>query len=110
VGREEPHCGQVDRRFCEHVEDHGKPAGGSGGLDPIIGLVLGEPQGVPAIDEERRVALAEVHIACVQFGQVGDDVRRRVTLAGDKAFQPRHELGVGEASQGNEDVILHTCL
>jgi hypothetical protein len=58
VGREEPHCGQVDRRFCEHVEDHGKPAGGSGNLDPVVGLVLGEPQGVPAIDEERYAEVA----------------------------------------------------
>jgi len=37
-------------------------------------------------------------------------LRGRVTLAGDKALHLRDELGIGKASQGSEDIVLHACL
>jgi hypothetical protein len=94
VRREEFQCGQVDRPCRKHLEDDGKPSGRACDLDPIVGLPLREPQDVSAVGVEGIVALAQVHIARVQLGEVSDEVGRRVTLACDQALHARHELGV----------------
>ena len=110
VGSEQPHRGQVDRRGGKHLEDHRKPPGGSGDLDAVEGLGLGESERVPAVGEERSVALAQVQIACVQLREMGDDLGCRLALAGGEAFEASDELGVGEATERNERVVLHSCL
>ena len=110
VGREELHGGQVDRSIGEHVEDHRKPTGGPGDFDPVVRLPLREPQGVPAIDEQRRITFPQVHIARVQLREVGDDLGGRIALAGDEALHLRDELGVGEATQASENIVLHAFL
>jgi hypothetical protein len=76
----------------------------------VVRLTDPEPQGVPAIDEQRRVTFPQVHIARVQLREVGDDLGGRVALPGDQALHLRDELGVGEATQGSENIVLHICL
>ena len=110
VRRQEPHRGQVDRTLREQVEDHRKASSGAGHLDPVVGLPFREPQGVPAVDEERAVALAQEHVARVELGEVGHDLGRQVMVAGDEALQPRNEIVIGKAGQGSEDIVLHVRL
>ena len=57
VRGEQPHGGEVDRTLGEQVEDHGEPAGGASGVDTVVGLVLGQTEYVPAVDEEGGEAL-----------------------------------------------------
>jgi hypothetical protein len=51
-----------------------------------------------------------VHIARVHLGEVSDEVGRRVTLACDETLHARDELGVGEASERSENIVLHARL
>jgi hypothetical protein len=108
--REEPHRGQGDGPCGQHVEDDGKPPGRAGHLDAIVGFPFREAQGIPAVDVEGTVPRAQVHVPRVQLGEVGDELGRRVTLACDQALHPRDELGVREASERSEDVVLHAAL
>src|SRR5207244_7446215 len=82
---EEPHRGEAERARGEQLEDHGKPAGGSRDLDPVVGLSLGEPESVPAVDEERGVALAQVDVARVELGEVRDEVDGRLAFTDRKS-------------------------
>ena len=52
VRREQPHGREVDRALREPLEDRGESPGGPGGLDVVVGLVLGECQRDPAVGEE----------------------------------------------------------
>jgi len=107
VPSEQAHGGEVDRALREHLEDHGKPSGGPGGLNAVVGLVLGEVERVPAVDKERPVARAQVQVAGVELGDVGHQLRRSLALARGETLQPSHELGVGEPTHGSEDVVRH---
>jgi len=53
------------------------------------------------------VTLTEVHVASLELGEVCDEMRRRVALARDEALRPRDELGIGEASERSENIVLH---
>ena len=108
--RQEPRRGQIDRTLREQVEDHRKASGGAGDLDAIVGFPLREPEGVPAVDEERAVALAQEHVARVELGEVGHDLGRQVMVAGDEALQPRNEIVIGKPGQRSEDIVLHARL
>jgi hypothetical protein len=105
-----PRAESSTRTLREHVEDHRKASGGAGDLDAVVGLPLREPEGVPAVDEERAVTLAQEHVARVELGDVGHDLGRQVMVAGDKALQPRNEIVIGKAGQGSEDIVLHARL
>jgi hypothetical protein len=107
VRREEPRRGQVDLSRREHLQDDGKPARRAGHFDAVIAFAFRKAQRVPAVDVEGLVALAQVDIARVQFCEVSDEMGRRVTLACDQALHARDELGVGEASERSENVVLH---
>jgi hypothetical protein len=104
---EEPRRGQGDRSRREHLEDDGKPPGRAGHLNAVVALAFREPESIPAVDVEGLIALAEVHVPRVHLGKVSDEVGRRITLARDQALHSRDELGVGEASERSEDVVLH---
>jgi hypothetical protein len=51
-----------------------------------------------------------VYIARVQLGEMSDELGRRVTLARDEALHLCDELGVREAGERSEDVVLHAAL
>jgi len=107
VRREEPGRGQVDGSRLEHFEDDGKPPGRAGDFDTVVALAFRQTQAITAVDVERAVALAQVYVARVELGEVSDEVGRRVTLARDEVLHTRNELGVGEASERSENVVLH---
>jgi hypothetical protein len=80
------------------------------GLDAVVGFVLGEAEDIPAVDEEGGMALAEVDVAGVELGEVGDDVDDGVALADGEGLEGGHELGIGEAPQGSEEFVRHACV
>jgi hypothetical protein len=110
VGRESPDRRQVDRTLPEHLQDDGKPTRRPGHLDTVVGLPLRQAEGVPAISEERGVALAKVDVACVQLRQMRDDLGGDATLAANEGLDLLDELWVGEASETIEDIVLHITL
>ena len=82
VRSEKPYRREVEHSLREPVEDDGEAAGGAGGLDAVVGLVLGEAEGVAAVDEEGGIALPEMEVAGVELGEVGDELGRGLALAG----------------------------
>ena len=107
VRSQESHRREVDRARFEQPEDQWKPAGGPGDLDAVVGLVLGEREGVAAIGEERAVAGPKVDAACFELGQVGHQLRGRAALTSGKALQPGDEVGIGKPAQRREEAIVH---
>jgi hypothetical protein len=88
VRGQEPHRREVDRSLFEQVQDGGEAASGAGGLDAVVGLVLGEAEHVPAVGEERRMAHAQVRVAGVQLGQVRDQEGGGAALARGEVLDP----------------------
>jgi hypothetical protein len=74
VGRQQPQRGQVHRTFPEPLQEDRELAALPCRLDPVVGGVLGEPQDLPAVREERREPQAQVDPTGVELGQVGDKV------------------------------------
>jgi hypothetical protein len=105
--REQPDRREVHGTIGEQLEDDGEPARGSGDLDTVVGLPLGEAQRVAAVDEERWVTVPQVDLARVQLREVRNDLGRHVTLAGNEGLHLRHELGIGKASERSKDIVLH---
>ena len=110
VRREKPYRREVELPLREPVEDDWEAAGGAGGLDAVVGLVLGEAEGIAAVDEERRIALPEVDVAGVELGEVGDELGRGLPLASGQGLQARDEIAVGKVAQGSEDFVRHAHL
>ena len=54
-------------------------------LDPVVGSVLRKAEDGPAVRKHRRVAGAFVETTGIEFGQVHDEGRRRLTLATGEA-------------------------
>jgi hypothetical protein len=104
---EQPDRREVDEAGGEPLEDDREAAGRPRDLDVVIGLVLREGEGVAAVGEERGVAGPQVHVAGVELGEMRDEQRRRAALAGGQGLHPGDELGVGEATEGPEEVRLH---
>ena len=107
VRREEPHRRQMHAAIREHVEDDGKPPRGAGDFDAVVGFALGHPEGIAAIDEQGRIALAQEHGSGVQFRQVGHDAGGVATLTSKEALQAGDQRRVGQVAEGTEDVVLH---
>jgi hypothetical protein len=59
--------------------------------------MLGEPQDIRAVCEERREACALMQAATVELGQVCDQGRRRVTLASGQTRDFGLQLTIGQA-------------
>ncbi len=72
VGSEQANDRQVHSAGGEQSQHGRKPPRHLGRPRPIVGLVLGQPQRVRAIREERSVAGAFVQSAAIQLGQVRD--------------------------------------
>ncbi len=99
VRAEQPDRREVDRAGGEELEDDGEAAGRARDLDAVVGLVLGEGEGVAAVGEERGVAGAQVDVAGVELGEVRDEQRRVAALSPGERLYPRDQLRVGEASE-----------
>jgi hypothetical protein len=56
------------------------------------------------------MTLPQVHIACVELRESGDKLGVGVPITSDQALHLRDELGIGQACQGSEDVVLHIRL
>ncbi len=110
VRREKPHAREVDRPFGEQVEDHREAPRRPGHFDPVVRLPLRQAQGVSTIDEQGAVSLPQVHVTCVQLREVCDELGLHIAVALDKALQPRDQIGIREASQASEHLVLHACL
>jgi hypothetical protein len=63
----------MDVSRAEAVQDDWKSAGGSGGLDPVVGGVLGEMEDVGAVGKERRESFAQVETPFIQDCQMSDE-------------------------------------
>ena len=109
-GREELDRREVHGPLGEQLEDEREPAGRPGHFHAVVGLPLGKAESVSTIDVERRVTLAQVYLARVELREVGDDLGGHVTFAGDKGLDAANELGIGQASERSEEVVLHTLL
>src|SRR6266446_2134462 len=76
---EDAACNRIEaaracRRFplIQGLQDEGEAPAGPSGLDSVTGGILGEPQGLGAIAEERTEALSsEERLAAIERGQVG---------------------------------------
>ena len=56
------------------------------------------------------MAGAQVHVARIELGEVGDEEGRGATLASGEVLDARDELGIGEPPEGREKVVPHACL
>jgi hypothetical protein len=110
VGGEQSNGGEVDRTPFEHLQDDGKSTRCPRHCDAVVGLLLGEGQDLPAIGEEGAIAGAQVHVACIQLGEVGDEEGHEATLAGGELLHACDQLRVREAPEGGEEIVTHACL
>jgi hypothetical protein len=110
MGREQSARRQAHRSRGEHVEDRRKSARRAGDLDACVGLRLRQTESIAAIDEERAVTLAQVHVARVQLGEMGHELCGRHTLARYEASHARDEVRVREATKRIEQSVLHDRL
>ena len=69
MGSDDPERGEVQGPVDEAIQELGLTADGASGLDPVIGLVLGQLQEGGAVGEERRGPFAEVEASFVVFGE-----------------------------------------
>jgi hypothetical protein len=107
VRSETPDGRQVHRALGEHAEDDREPSSGPGDLDPVVGLPFGQPEHVPAIQVQRRVAFPQVYISRVQLREVRDDLGRGLALSANERLDLRDEGGIGKACELGEDIVLH---
>jgi hypothetical protein len=63
-----------------------------------------------AVVVQARIARAQVDVAGVHLGEVGDHACGGGMLARRQRLHPRGKLVVREAGHGSEDVFLHACL
>jgi len=110
VGRQQLHSREVHGAVREQVEDQRKPASGARDLDPGVGLPLGEAERIAAVDVERPVALAYVHLARIELRDVSHDLGGHVALLADERLETGDEVVVGEATKSSEHFVLHDFL
>ena len=93
------------------IEDHGKTSAGSSRLDPVTGGVFREPEPLRAVTEERPAALgSEEGGSDVEYGQVGDEVDRRLPLFTREHPDAREEILIREAGRERERVRIHASV
>jgi hypothetical protein len=107
VGSEKADGREVDGPLRKEVEDDREAAGGTRGLDAVVGLVLGEAEDGATVGEERGVALAEVDVADVHLGEVGDDLHGDLPRAAGEDEESGDEVAVGEVSKRVEQFVRH---
>lgn len=107
---EQFHAGEVESASFEYLQNHGKAPQRARHRDAVVGLLLGEGEDVPAVSKERTITGAQVHVASIELGEVGDEEDHRATLAGGEIPDPRYQLGVGKPPEGREKVVAHACL
>jgi len=107
VRPEKPCRREMQPAVREHVEHDGKAPRRAGDFNSVVGLALGHGERIAAIDEEGRIALTDVHLASVQFRQVGDDARGLITLTRQGSLEAGDERRIREFTEGNEQVVLH---
>ena len=80
VRRQQLDAGEVDRALFEHVEEDREPPCNPRDLDPVPGLPLGEVKDLEAVVVQARVARAQVDVAGVHLGEMGDHAGGGVTF------------------------------
>jgi len=108
MGREESHRRQVHRSHLEHLEYDRKTPDHPGGFDAPIGGVLGEMEHLRAIGKQRRAAFGEVETSFVQFREVSDEGRGRLTLALGQVLHPGEQLVIGKVTHSGEHPRIHS--
>ena len=110
IASEDPQGGKGHFTGSEEVENQREPPAGSGGRDTIARGVFGEAKRLRAIGVEGPVAFRKVDgRTCVEHGQMGDELDRRLTLLAGERAQTGEEVLIGEGGCGGEDVDLHDC-
>jgi hypothetical protein len=89
------------------IEDDREVADRPGSLDAVVCLVFGEPQGVPAVDEERPIARPKVQATGVELSEMRDKKGRGAPLPSGQPLQPGDQLGVFEVTKGSKNVVAH---
>jgi hypothetical protein len=89
---------------AQHVQDLGTTPCRASRRDAVAGRVLGQPQLLAAVREERRVAGRQVEAALVEFDKVRDELSRGLALTASHTLQFSHELIVGQVRR---DADLH---
>jgi hypothetical protein len=107
VGGQVGDRGQREAALLEQVQHEREAASGAGGADAAVGLALGQPEHVLAIDEERAVAQALGQLAALDLGQVNDQPRGDAALAAAQRGGLGQERLVGQPQDGSDDRVIH---
>ncbi len=108
VRTQDPDGGEGYRAGDEGLEDDGKVSAGSGRLDTVAGGVLGEPEHLRAVSEERTVALGgEEGGSGVEHGQMRDELDRCLALVAGEHTDAREEILIRETRRESENVHTH---
>jgi hypothetical protein len=87
---------QRDGSVDQQIEDHGKLARRTCGLDAAVRRVLRQVQRPRAVHEQRRVPLREVQPTRVHFGEQGDQPGGGVPFPLNGAFEIVNQLFVSQ--------------
>ena len=94
---EHPDRREGQRTRGEGVQDHWKTPTGPRGVDPVAGGILGEPEDVRAVGEERTVAMGSVEGGSrLELRQVGDELDGHFPLFARKGHDAGEEILIGE--------------
>jgi hypothetical protein len=93
VGSQQDDGAQVQAAIGERREDRRESPGGSGGVDALVGRILGEPQLLQAEDKHRRETGRHVEAPGVDLGDVGEEGRGGgAFLDGELAEVPKQDM------------------
>ena len=102
--REEADGGQVEPAFGYRLEQDGKLPCRAGGLDPLVGRILGKAQLLDAVGEEGRMAGRRVRLAGVDLGDMREEPRGGLAVSSRQHGKLTKQNGVAEMGQR---VIAH---
>jgi len=100
--------GQGQGARGKEVEDDRKAAACSSRLDAIAGGVLGEPQGLGAVAEERPVALGGIEGRTqLECREMSHELGRCFAFLPGEGVDASEEVSVRQSDRGSEDVRFH---
>ena len=108
VRTQHPDGGEGHRARGEGLEDDGKVSAGASRLDTVAGGVLGEPEHLRAVSEERTVAFGgEEGGSGVEHSQMRHELDRCLALLAGEHADAREEIVIRETGGESEDVRVH---
>jgi hypothetical protein len=91
------HTAQVELAPAQALEQERIGLRGPRGQDPVISRGLREVQHLGAVGDHRGATLLEVELASFDLGEVGEQLRLDLTVAGDELVECAKEVAIGKA-------------